>query len=59
MKSIVRPFGIFSMDPDPTLRATFWSVALGHTFLWISYICINPAGVHRFLATSSFTNAKR
>ena len=40
---------LFSFDPDPTVRHTFWSVVVGGTFTWSAVYCVNQAQVQRYL----------
>ncbi|KAF2894935.1 hypothetical protein ILUMI_11239, partial [Ignelater luminosus] len=49
----------FNMNPDPTVRNTFWAVVLGNIALWIAFIGIDPAGVQRFLAVPSLMDARK
>lgn len=47
------------MNPDPTIRNTFWSVLIGSTFVWTALIGVNPGTAQRFLAVSSLSDAKK
>ncbi|KAF2887372.1 hypothetical protein ILUMI_18801 [Ignelater luminosus] len=50
---------LFILNPDPTIRNTFWSVLIGTTFVWTAVIGANPATAQRFLAVSSLSDAKK
>ncbi|KAK4874550.1 hypothetical protein RN001_013910 [Aquatica leii] len=50
---------IFNMDPDPTIRSSFWSVFIGNVFTWSSLVSVNPAGVQRFISVSKLRDAKK
>ncbi|KAF2892441.1 hypothetical protein ILUMI_13726, partial [Ignelater luminosus] len=49
----------FNFNPDPTIRNTFWTVLIGTTFMWISFVGTNPATAQRFLAVSSLRDARK
>ncbi|CAH0701817.1 unnamed protein product [Spodoptera exigua] len=38
------------MDPDPTVRHSFWSVVIGGTMYWVSMFCANQASVQKYLS---------
>uniref|UniRef100_A0A2H1VGN3 SFRICE_027227 n=1 Tax=Spodoptera frugiperda TaxID=7108 RepID=A0A2H1VGN3_SPOFR len=40
----------FDMDPDPTVRHSFWSVVIGGTMYWVSMFCANQASVQKYLS---------
>ncbi|XP_011136582.2 sodium-coupled monocarboxylate transporter 1-like [Harpegnathos saltator] len=40
----------FNMDPDPTVRHTFWTVVLGSYLNWLATCSVNQAMVQRCLA---------
>lgn len=46
------------MNPDPTLRTTFWSAVMGNLFLWTSVLGCNPSIMQRFLAIPTLKSAK-
>ncbi|XP_062547223.1 sodium-coupled monocarboxylate transporter 1-like [Armigeres subalbatus] len=48
----------FELNPDPTLRVTFWTVTLGMTTNWIVIFGINQACIQRFLAVPTREAAK-
>ncbi|KAJ2954396.1 hypothetical protein O0L34_g2659 [Tuta absoluta] len=48
----------FNMDPDPTIRHTFWSTVFGNYFSWLASCSINQAMVQRCLALSSLKRAR-
>lgn len=39
-----------SMDPDPTIRHTFWTVVVGNYLNWLATCSVNQAMVQRCLA---------
>ncbi|KOB70845.1 Sodium-coupled monocarboxylate transporter 1, partial [Operophtera brumata] len=40
----------FDMNPDPTVRHSFWSVVVGGTVYWTSMFCANQASVQKYLS---------
>lgn len=47
----VKPqFLSFSMNPDPTVRHSFWSVVIGGTIYWVSMFSANQASVQKYLS---------
>ncbi|XP_012281008.1 sodium-coupled monocarboxylate transporter 1 [Orussus abietinus] len=40
----------FNMDPDPTVRHTFWTVVIGNYLNWLATCSVNQAMVQRCLA---------
>ncbi|CAB3377454.1 Hypothetical predicted protein [Cloeon dipterum] len=48
----------FNMDPSPTVRHTFWNIAFGSFFGWITHISVNQGMVQRFLAMPSINKAR-
>ncbi|EDS33850.1 sodium/solute symporter [Culex quinquefasciatus] len=46
------------LNPDPTLRTSFWCVTLGMTTNWIAVFGINQACIQRFLAVPTRKAAK-
>ncbi|EDS33847.1 sodium/solute symporter [Culex quinquefasciatus] len=49
----------FNMDPDPSLRSSFWLVSLGLTSMWVSNIGVTPECVQRFLTVPDLSSAKK
>lgn len=49
---------IFSMNPSFFEPNTFWSFFVGMVFFWLAQITVHPGAVQRFIAVSSFDNAK-
>ncbi|KAF5280593.1 hypothetical protein FQR65_LT00346 [Abscondita terminalis] len=49
----------FNFSLDPTVRTTFWTGVVGHTFSWTSMIIISAPEVQRFLALSSMKIVKK
>ncbi|XP_055594574.1 sodium-coupled monocarboxylate transporter 1-like [Uranotaenia lowii] len=49
----------FNMDPDPSLRSSFWLVSIGLTSMWISMIGVTPECVQRFLTVPDLSSAKK
>lgn len=48
----------FNLDWDPTIRHTFWNVAIGNFFGWLASCSINQAMVQRCLAMPSLKAAR-
>ncbi|KAJ3634046.1 hypothetical protein MTP99_010956 [Tenebrio molitor] len=48
----------FNFDWDPTIRHTFWTVAIGNYFSWLASCSINQAMVQRCLAMPSLKSAR-
>ncbi|CAG4955222.1 unnamed protein product [Colias eurytheme] len=48
----------FNMDPDPTIRHTFWTTVVGNYFSWLASCSVNQAMVQRCLALSSLKRAR-
>lgn len=46
------------MNWDPTVRHTFWNIAFGSFFSWITHISVNQGMVQRFLAMPTITKAR-
>jgi hypothetical protein len=46
------------MDLDPTVRHTFWNIAFGTFFSWITHVSVNQGMVQRFLAMPSINKAR-
>ncbi|XP_058448375.1 sodium-coupled monocarboxylate transporter 1-like [Malaya genurostris] len=49
----------FNMDPDPSLRSSFWLVSVGLTSMWISNIGVTPECIQRFLTVPDLSSAKK
>lgn len=48
----------FDFNPDPTVRHTFWSLAIGGFFTWLSTYGTNQAQVQRFLTSPTQRKAQ-
>ncbi|CAH4038340.1 unnamed protein product [Pieris brassicae] len=48
----------FNMDPDPTIRHTFWTTVIGNYFSWLASCSVNQAMVQRCLALPSLKKAR-
>ncbi|XP_041977168.1 sodium-coupled monocarboxylate transporter 1 [Aricia agestis] len=48
----------FDMNPDPTVRHSFWSVVVGGTIYWISMFCANQASVQKYLSVEKISQAR-
>ncbi|XP_044268114.1 sodium-coupled monocarboxylate transporter 1-like [Tribolium madens] len=48
----------FNFDWDPTIRHTFWTVAIGNYFSWLASCSINQAMVQRCLAMPTLKSAR-
>lgn len=47
------------MDPNPFQRASFWSVAIGLSTMWVSLMGVNQSAVQRFLAVADLGKARQ
>lgn len=43
----------FNMNPNPTVRHSFWSVVIGGTIYWTSMFCSNQASVQKYLSVEN------
>ncbi|XP_069697681.1 sodium-coupled monocarboxylate transporter 1-like [Periplaneta americana] len=50
---------LFTMDPNPTVRHSFWSVVIGGTFYWLSMFCSNQASIQKYLSVKDTEQVKR
>lgn len=48
----------FNMDPDPTIRHSFWTVIIGNFFYYMASCSINQAMVQRCLAMPTLRSAR-
>ncbi|XP_066602040.1 sodium-coupled monocarboxylate transporter 1 isoform X2 [Prorops nasuta] len=48
----------FNMDPSPTVRHSFWSVAIGGTFYWTTMYCSNQASIQKYLSVESISQVR-
>jgi hypothetical protein len=48
-----------SLDPNPLVRHTFWTVVIGNFFMWLSHISANQAILQRCLALPTINKARR
>ncbi|XP_063620773.1 sodium-coupled monocarboxylate transporter 1-like [Cydia splendana] len=48
----------FDMNPDPTVRHSFWSVVVGGTMYWTSMFCANQASVQKYLSVERISQAR-
>ncbi|GBP30472.1 Sodium-coupled monocarboxylate transporter 1 [Eumeta japonica] len=46
------------MNPDPTVRHSFWSVAVGGTMYWTSMFCANQASIQKYLSVERIAQAR-
>lgn len=46
------------MNPDPTVRHSFWSVVVGGTMYWTSMFCANQASVQKYLSVERIAQAR-
>ncbi|CAH2073981.1 unnamed protein product, partial [Iphiclides podalirius] len=51
-------FHFFDMNPDPTVRHSFWSVVVGGTMYWLSMFCANQASVQKYLSVERIAQAR-
>ncbi|KAG0410609.1 hypothetical protein HPB47_012266, partial [Ixodes persulcatus] len=48
----------FNFDPDPTVRHTVWTLAVGGIFVYVSLYGVNQAQVQRLMTVSSLRKAQ-
>ncbi|PBC33280.1 Sodium-coupled monocarboxylate transporter [Apis cerana cerana] len=48
----------FNMNPDPTVRHSFWSVVIGGTIYWTTMFCSNQASVQKYLSVRSISQVR-
>ncbi len=48
----------FSMNPDPLVRNTFWTVTMGGFCLTLTAIAIHPGSVQRFISLPTIAKAE-
>ncbi|KAL6261225.1 hypothetical protein P5V15_008750 [Pogonomyrmex californicus] len=48
----------FNMNPNPTVRHSFWSVVIGGTFYWATMFCSNQAAVQKYLSVESISQVR-
>lgn len=48
----------FDMNPDPTVRHSFWSVVVGGTMYWTSMFCANQASVQKYLSVERISQVR-
>uniref|UniRef100_A0A146KR03 Sodium-coupled monocarboxylate transporter 2 n=2 Tax=Lygus hesperus TaxID=30085 RepID=A0A146KR03_LYGHE len=49
----------FNMDPDPTVRLTFWSSFIGVTFFWSAHFAFSPASMQRYISLPTYRDAQK
>lgn len=57
-KGFVRS-SVFSLNPDPTERHTFWTLGVGGVFLMLSLYGVNQTQVQRYLSSRTEKEAVR
>ncbi|KAM3963394.1 sodium-coupled monocarboxylate transporter 1 [Aphomia sociella] len=48
----------FDMNPDPTIRHSFWSVVIGGTIYWTSMFCANQATIQKYLSVERISQVR-
>ncbi|XP_059054331.1 sodium-coupled monocarboxylate transporter 1 [Achroia grisella] len=48
----------FNMNPDPTVRHSFWSVVVGGTIYWTSMFCANQATIQKYLSVERISQVR-
>ncbi|XP_053625246.1 sodium-coupled monocarboxylate transporter 1 isoform X2 [Plodia interpunctella] len=48
----------FDMNPDPTVRHSFWSVVVGGTIYWLSMFCANQASIQKYLSVERISQVR-
>ncbi|CAK9818228.1 Sodium-coupled monocarboxylate transporter 1 [Anthophora plagiata] len=49
----------FNMDPNPTVRHSFWSVVIGGTIYWTTMFCSNQASIQKYLSVQSIGQVRK
>lgn len=49
---------IFNMDPDPFLRNTFWTTAIGSIPNWLKVLATHPSTVQRYISVSTYRDVQ-
>ncbi|GLV37860.1 uncharacterized protein CBL_06438 [Carabus blaptoides fortunei] len=49
---------IFNMDPNPTVRHSFWSVVIGGTFYWMTMFASNQASIQKYMSVETLSQAR-
>ncbi|VEN50359.1 unnamed protein product [Callosobruchus maculatus] len=50
---------LFDLDPNLTVRHSFWSVVIGGTFYWMTMFCSNQASIQKYLSVQSESQVKK
>nr|CAH7751225.1 unnamed protein product [Callosobruchus chinensis] len=50
---------LFDLDPNLTVRHSFWSVVIGGTFYWMTMFCSNQASIQKYLSVQSQSQVKK
>ncbi|KAJ9580889.1 hypothetical protein L9F63_023934, partial [Diploptera punctata] len=48
----------FNMDPNPTVRHSFWSVVIGGSFYWLAMFCSNQASIQKYLSVETISQCR-
>ncbi|PSN37941.1 Sodium-coupled monocarboxylate transporter 1 [Blattella germanica] len=48
----------FNMDPNPTVRHSFWSVVIGGMFYWLAMFCSNQASIQKYMSVETTFQAR-
>lgn len=46
------------MNPSPFVRISFWTMSIGMSFMWISFMATSPGCVQRFLSVRDLSKAR-
>ncbi|KAL7292866.1 hypothetical protein TKK_0013540 [Trichogramma kaykai] len=49
----------FNLDPNPTVRHSYWSVVIGGTFYWTTMYCSNQATVQKYLSVEKISQVRK
>ncbi|XP_017784801.1 PREDICTED: sodium-coupled monocarboxylate transporter 2-like [Nicrophorus vespilloides] len=50
---------LFDMNPNPTIRHSFWSVVLGGTFYWMTMFCSNQASIQKYMSVERISQVRK
>ncbi|XP_049854001.1 sodium-coupled monocarboxylate transporter 1-like [Schistocerca gregaria] len=56
--SITERLEFFNLNPDPTVRHSFWSVVVGGSFYWATMFCSNQASVQKYMSVATIKQAR-
>lgn len=49
----------FNIDPNLTVRHSFWSVVIGGSFYWATMFCSNQSSIQKYLSVQNSSQVKK